>query len=65
MSKVNPDIICLQETKAHKDQVNLILDDYPYKFWNSAQKKGYSGVSTWANDPFENDPVVAHFLRRG
>ena len=48
MSKVNPDIICLQETKAHKDQVNLILDDYPYKFWNSAQKKGYSGTAIFS-----------------
>ena len=48
MSKVNPDIICLQETKAHKDQVNLILNDYPYKFWNSAQKKGYSGTAIFS-----------------
>ena len=48
MSKVNPDIICLQETKAHKDQVNLTLDDYPYKFWNSAQKKGYSGTAIFS-----------------
>ena len=26
----NPDIICLQETKAHKEQVDLTLDNYPY-----------------------------------
>ena len=44
----NPDIICIQETKAHPDQVNLGLDDYKYKYWNSAQKKGYSGTAIFS-----------------
>ena len=44
----NPDIICLQETKAHPDQVNIGLDDYKYKYWNSAQKKGYSGTAIFS-----------------
>ena len=44
----NPDIICIQETKAHPDQVNIGLDDYKYKYWNSAQKKGYSGTSIFS-----------------
>ena len=48
MSVYNPDIICIQETKAHKDQVNLELEDYPYLYWNSAQKKGYSGVAIFS-----------------
>ena len=48
MNNVNPDIVCLQETKAHKDQVNLELNDYPYKFWISAQKKGYSGTAIFS-----------------
>ena len=48
MEEFNPDIICIQETKAHKDQVNLELDQYPYKFWNSAQKKGYSGTAIFS-----------------
>jgi len=48
MEEFNPDIICIQETKAHKDQVNLELDKYPYKFWNSAQKKGYSGTAIFS-----------------
>ena len=30
VEKENPDIICLQETKAHPDQVNIGLDDYKY-----------------------------------
>ncbi|MBU1721161.1 exodeoxyribonuclease III [Patescibacteria group bacterium] len=38
-----PDIICLQESKAHKEQVDIELSNY-YAYWNSAEKKGYSGT---------------------
>tara|TARA_B110000014_G_C20124716_1_gene598164 strand:- start:3383 stop:4141 length:759 start_codon:yes stop_codon:yes gene_type:complete len=48
MNDINPDIICLQETKAHPEQVELILENYPYKFWNSAEKKGYSGTAIFS-----------------
>ena len=44
----NPDVICLQETKAHKDQLDLTLFEdagYKYNYWFSAQKKGYSSVA--------------------
>jgi exodeoxyribonuclease-3 len=40
----NPDILCLQETKAHKDQVEIDLPEYE-EYWNSAEKKGYSGTA--------------------
>ncbi len=43
-----PDILCIQETKAHPDQVDLDLPNYPYKFWNSAEKKGYSGTAVFS-----------------
>lgn len=44
VKKENPDILCIQETKAHPDQVGALLPEYqPY--WNSAQRKGYSGTS--------------------
>jgi len=41
----DPDIICVQETKAQPDQVDLseCLPQYR-QFWNSAEKKGYSGT---------------------
>ena len=39
INDADPDIICLQETKASPEQVELTLDNYPYKFWNSAEKK--------------------------
>ena len=44
----NPDIICIQETKAHPEQVDLQLLDYPYQYWNSAEKKGYSGTAIFS-----------------
>tara|TARA_Y100001970_G_C14188119_1_gene833761 strand:- start:764 stop:1519 length:756 start_codon:yes stop_codon:yes gene_type:complete len=40
----NPDILCIQETKAHKEQVEIEMNDYPFEYWNSATKKGYSGT---------------------
>lgn len=46
--KENPDILCLQETKAHPDQVDKILDEYEHHFWNSAEKKGYSGTAIFS-----------------
>jgi exodeoxyribonuclease-3 len=39
-----PDILCLQETKAERGQAEIDLPDYQ-EFWNSAQKKGYSGTA--------------------
>ena len=44
----NPDLICLQETKAHKEQVDINLDKYPFDYWNSAVKKGYSGTAIFS-----------------
>ena len=48
IKKENPDIICIQETKAHPEQVDLILEEYPYQYWNSAVKKGYSGTAIFS-----------------
>ena len=42
----SPDILCLQETKAYEEQVKIDMEQFGYKnkYWNSADKKGYSGV---------------------
>ncbi len=48
VSKENPDILCIQETKAHPDQVDELLQDYEHHFWNSADKKGYSGTAIFS-----------------
>jgi exodeoxyribonuclease-3 len=43
------DMICLQETKANRDQVELdAMEELGYQSaWHSAEKKGYSGVATF------------------
>lgn len=39
-----PDILCLQETKAHSSQSEVDLPDYE-EFWSNAERKGYSGTA--------------------
>lgn len=42
----DPDILCLQETKARPEQVDLPLELAHYRtYWNSAEKAGYSGTA--------------------
>ncbi|MFZ2545234.1 MAG: exodeoxyribonuclease III [Candidatus Saccharimonadales bacterium] len=45
-----PDILCLQETKARQEQVELELNGY-YQYWNSASKAGYSGTAIFSKVP--------------
>ena len=40
-----PDVLCLQETKCHPDQVEQLWPASYTTFWNSAEKKGYSGTA--------------------
>jgi exodeoxyribonuclease-3 len=42
-----PDILCLQETKAERGQVEIDLPGYE-EYWNSADKKGYSGTAIFS-----------------
>src|SRR3990167_9473158 len=44
VEKYKPDVICLQETKAQQHESEVDLPDYE-EYWNSAQKKGYSGTA--------------------
>ncbi len=44
IDRYKPDILCLQETKAQEDQVEVDLDGYE-EYWCSAEKKGYSGTA--------------------
>ncbi len=44
---VNADVFCIQETKCQKDQIDLEFEGY-YSFWNSAEKKGYSGTAIFS-----------------
>jgi exodeoxyribonuclease-3 len=42
-----PDVLCLQETKAERGQVEIELPGY-HEFCNSAVKKGYSGTAIFS-----------------
>ena len=46
MQKHNPDILCLQETKAKQGQAEIDLAGY-HEYWNSANKAGYSGTAVY------------------
>ena len=59
VKKQNPDILCIQEIKAQRAQVELDLPQYK-QFWNSAKKKGYSGTLTLT----KLEPI-SHFYEMG
>jgi exodeoxyribonuclease III len=56
VTKENPDIFCIQETKAHIDQVEEAARTLtrPHSYWSSATRKGYSGTATFVH----NEPAV-------
>lgn len=44
---INADVICLQETKMQQEQISMDINEIfkdRYVYWNSAEKKGYSGT---------------------
>lgn len=72
LARESPDILCVQETKAHPDQLDVFLLHPPgyHVCWNAAEKKGYSGVATFSrqkpvrvekgfnNPPFDSEGRV-------
>lgn len=53
LDKHQPDVLCIQETKASEDQIVLDLPDYE-EYWCSADKKGYSGTAIFTkHSPLE------------
>ena len=61
VEKENPDILCLQETKAHPEQVDISLSQYPHHYWNSAEKKGYSGTAIFSKvEPISMTEKIGH-----
>lgn len=49
----NPDIFCIQETKAQQDQSEVDFPEYD-EYWCSAEKKGYSGTAIFTKLAPEN-----------
>ncbi|MFZ6053115.1 exodeoxyribonuclease III [Halocola ammonii] len=56
IEKLNPDILCLQETKAQQDQVVEAIDHVNgyHVFTNSADRKGYSGTAILSKEEPKN-----------
>ena len=50
--KIDADIFCIQETKCQEGQVELNPEGY-YTYWNSAERKGYSGTAIFT----KNKPI--------
>lgn len=52
----DPDVLCLQETKAPEAQIRLDLPSHPYRYWNSGERKGYAGTAVIS----KTAPVAVH-----
>lgn len=69
-AQASPDVLCLQEIKAQTDQLDesLLHPDGYEGYFNSAERKGYSGVATYcAKKPvdFKNGFGIAKFDSEG
>ena len=60
LDQEQPEILCIQESKAHKEQLTseILKDHGYYTYWHSGVKKGYSGVATFC----KNEPL---FVQEG
>ncbi|QAT42193.1 exodeoxyribonuclease III [Aminipila luticellarii] len=56
VKKEEADFVCLQETKMQQGQAEVPLEGY-HQFWNSAEKKGYSGTAIFAKE----EPLSVHY----
>ena len=61
IKRENPEILMLQETKAHPDQLSehLVNHSKYLQFYHSAEKKGYSGTSIWVDRKFEEKCIFS------
>ncbi|WP_297813404.1 exodeoxyribonuclease III [uncultured Helicobacter sp.] len=53
---MNADVFCIQESKMQRDQADFDFPNYQ-EYWNSAEKKGYSGVIILS----KSEPVSVHY----
>ena len=54
--QIDADIFCIQETKCMQNQIELDFDGYN-SYWNSAEKKGYSGTAVFTKE----EPLTVKF----
>jgi exodeoxyribonuclease-3 len=50
LQEAQPDVLCIQETKAHPEQLDaeLVQPEGYHAYWSSAERKGYSGVALFS-----------------
>jgi exodeoxyribonuclease III len=70
LEKNNFDVVCVQELKAMKDQVDTSLFEHLgyHQYWHSAEKKGYSGVAIFSKqkpDFVETGCGIASYDKEG
>jgi exodeoxyribonuclease-3 len=59
LNSEQPDILCLQETKCTPDQVEQLWPGHYTTYWNSAEKKGYSGTAIFTKQrPLKTRPHI-------
>jgi exodeoxyribonuclease III len=59
LASEKPDILCLQETKCHPDDVEQLWPAHYTAYWNCANKKGYSGTAIFARHrPLDVTPHI-------
>lgn len=56
VTRLDADVFCVQETKMQEGQAELSLPQY-YKYWNSAEKKGYSGTALFC----KKEPISVRY----
>ena len=56
LKESDADLICIQETKCQEGQAEIDLPGYKM-FWNSAEKKGYSGTAIFA----KKEPISVNY----
>ncbi|MFI5205875.1 MAG: exodeoxyribonuclease III [Candidatus Paceibacterales bacterium] len=49
VQKYQPDVLCLQETKAQQAQSEVVIPGYE-EYWNSAERPGYSGTAIFCKE---------------
>lgn len=49
----DPDVLCIQETKMQEGQAEISIPGYE-QYWNSAEKKGYSGTAVFTKQSPDN-----------
>lgn len=54
---LDADLFCIQETKAQPEQIEVDCELYPYRYMNSAIRKGYSGTMIFAKE----EPLSVHY----